>query len=70
MSTIPTMASEIRNKLRDIPKTKMSEKKIIKENLTKNVTDTSKKRNIIYNYNYIKKDKDSGNKRALLTLPS
>lgn len=45
-------------------------KHIVKENIGRHVpeSDTSK-RNLIYNYNYLKKDRDS-TKKTLVTLPA
>lgn len=66
-STIPTV-SDIRNKLRDLPKTKTNSKQIIKEHIGRNME--NKKKNIIYNYNYLKDKREVPSKRALHTLPS
>jgi hypothetical protein len=60
----------LRNRLTEAPKNKASPRQIIKENVNKNMGNnpSSSKKNIIYNYNYIKKDGPS--KKALFTLPS
>ena len=67
-AVIPSV-SNLRNKLNDVPK-KVSPRQIIKESMAKNIetNQSNAKKNIIYNYNYIKKDNPS--KKALLTLPS
>ena len=52
-------ASDIRSKLKENPKAKVVSKQVIKENMARNVTEGStNKRNLIYNYGYLKKDKD------------
>ena len=51
-------ASDIRNRLKENPKAKVVSKHVIKENLTRNNTEVStSKRNLIYSYGYVKKDK-------------
>ena len=67
--TIPTV-SDIRSKLKENPKAKIVSKQLIKENVSRNRTEVSaSKKNLIYSYNYGKKD-NSSKKRTLLTLPA
>lgn len=69
-STIPTV-SDLRNRLKEVPKNKLSNRQIIKENITKNMAEQGQsKKNLIYNYNYIKKDREAPSKKTLVTLPS
>lgn len=68
-AAIPSV-NDFRNRLKEVPKNRPSPRQIIKENINKNMSSNqaSSKKNIIYNYNYLKKDGPS--KKALLTLPS
>ena len=69
-TTAISSVNNLRNRLKEVPKNRPSPRQMIKENVSKNmsINQANSKKDIIYNYNYLKKEAPS--KKTLLTLPS